>query len=229
LFFGVPHQGSHLAKWGSALRKLIPQSIRSSNKKVIDVLKTDSQVCQNLDEEFQQEAKHRELKHIRLFSFYETRKLPGFTNLVVPEKSAVLKADFKCAIEGDHKSMTRFTGPTDPEYGKVRGQLISWLQPENTPVAEAPKKRKQNRSKMNVQGATISGTFHAPVNAQSNVAARDFYTTQGERNTQNIYQSGSAANQHSSDEYGEPSSGSDTDEEDSDNNDGEETHIGNRW
>lgn len=228
LFFGVPHQGSHLAKWGSALRKLIPQSIRSSNKKVIDVLKTDSQVCQNLDEDFQKEAKHGKLKSIKLFSFYETRKLPGFSNLVVPEKSAVLKADFKCAIEGDHKSMTRFTGPNDPEYCKVKGQLIYWLLPENAAVAEAPKKKKKSSSKISVQGATITGQFHGPVNAQSNFSARDFYVTQGDRSTQKIYQSEGRADQHSSDEYGEPSSGSDTGEEDEDDDDEEQMFVENQ-
>jgi protein SERAC1 len=218
LFFGVPHQGSHLAKWGSALRKMIPQSIRSSNKKVIDALKSDSEVCQNLESDFQKEAKHGKLKKIRLFSFYETRKLPGFSNLVVPEKSAVLKADFKCAIEGDHKSMTRFTGPNDPEYCKVKGQLIYWLLPENSSALdEVPKKKKKKRSGISVQGATITGTFNGPVNAASNFATRDFYVTQGPNSTQQIIQSGGRADQDSSDEYGEPSSsGSETEEEDED-------------
>lgn len=218
MFFGVPHQGSHLAKWGSSLRKLIPEWFRSTNKKVLDALKTNSEICQNLDWDFQTAAKHGNLKKIRLFSFYETQKLPPLTNLVVPEKSAVLKADFKCPIEGDHKSMTRFTGPTDPEYCKVKGQLKSWLeQLENTAVAEASKKKKKSRPKMTVQGATISGTFNAPVNAQSYLAARDFNATIGPNSTQNIYQSGGPANHGSSDEYGEPSSsGSGSDEEDED-------------
>lgn len=222
LFFGVPHQGSHLAKWGSALRKLIPESIRSTNKKVIDALKTDSQVCQNLDEDFQHAAKRGKLKNLKLFSFYETRKLPGFRNLVVPENSAALKGDPKCAIEGDHKSMTRFTGPNDPEYCKVKGQLSSWLASENKPVVEAPKKKKKNRSRMNVQGATISGDFHAPVFAQSMFAARDFNAALGPNSSQNIHYGGRNSNQDDSDEYGEPSSSaSDTDEEEEDTDKGE--------
>jgi hypothetical protein len=227
LFFGVPHQGSHLAKWGSALRKLIPERFRSTNKKVIDALKSDSEVCQNLDGDFQKEAKHGKLKKIRLFSFFETQKLPGFSNLVVPEKSAVLKADFKCAIEGDHKSMTRFTGPNDPEYCKVKGQLTYWLLPENAPVAEVPtKKKKKSHSRISVQGATITGTFNGPVNAASNFATRDFYVTQGSNSNQHIYQSGGRANQDSSDEYGEPSSsGSGSDEEDEDDDVDEEMYV----
>lgn len=230
LFFGVPHQGSHLAKWGSALRKLIPQSIRSTNKKVIDTLKTESEVCQNLDGDFQKEAKHGKLKKIRLFSFYETQKLPGFSNLVVPEKSAVLRADFKCAIEGDHKSMTRFTGPNDPEYCKVKGQLTYWLLPENAPVAVAPRKKKKSRSNFSVQGATIHGTFNGPVNAASNFAKRDLFVTQAPNSTQNIFQNGGPSTQDSSDEYGEPSSGSDSEEdEDEDEDEDEEIeYVGNR-
>lgn len=58
LFFGVPHQGSHLARWGSSLRKLVPGSIRSINKKALDVLKSNSEVLQQLDSDFQLEAKH---------------------------------------------------------------------------------------------------------------------------------------------------------------------------
>jgi hypothetical protein len=227
LFFGVPHQGSHLAKWGSALRKLIPQSIRSTNKKVIDALKSDSEVCQNLDGDFQKEAKHGKFKNIRLFSFYETQKLPGFSNLVVPEKSAVLRADFKCAIEGDHKSMTRFTGPNDPEYCKVKGQLTYWLLPENTTVTkDVPKKKKKSRSAFNVQGATISGTFNGPVNAATNSAKRDFFVTQGPNSTQHITQTGGAGNQDSEDEYGEPSSsGSETDSDDDDDDVDDEMYV----
>lgn len=58
--------------------------------------------------------------------------MPGISKLVVPEKSAVLKADFKRPIEGTHTSMTRFYGPDDPEYLKVKSQLTSWLPAEGT-------------------------------------------------------------------------------------------------
>lgn len=58
MFMGTSHQGSHLATWGARLRKLVPPSIPSTNKKILDVLKTDSELCWNLEELFQQNAKH---------------------------------------------------------------------------------------------------------------------------------------------------------------------------
>jgi hypothetical protein len=127
LFFGVPHQAFHLVKWGSALTELIPQSIRDTNKKVLDALEKDSNVCRNVDRDFQRETNHGRLKKIMIFSFYETEKLPGFANLVVPRESAVLTAESSCPINGDHMSITRFSGRDDPDYAKVKGQLTHWL------------------------------------------------------------------------------------------------------
>ena len=216
---GVPHLGSHLAKWGSILRKLIPEAIRSTNNKALDALKTNSELCHNLDHQFQREAKHGKLKNIRLFSFYETQKIKGFTNLVVPEKSAILKGDPSLPIEGDHRSMTRFSGPDDSEYGKVKGQLTSWLSTKDTPVNEVVETEEPvlpGNSRIQMQGATFSGNITGTVNAGQQVANRDMYLQQGAYSRQQFYQGGRTANYSSDDVDGEPSTESDSGGEEND-------------
>jgi protein SERAC1 len=168
MFMGVPHLGSHLAKWGSILRKLIPEPFRSTNGKALDALKTDSELCHELDHKFQREAKHGKLRNIKLFSFYETKPIAGMTNPVVPEKSAILKGDPSLPIQGDHRSMTRFSGPDDPEYCKVKGQLLSWLSATDIPVDDAIQNYDQILPKgprIQMQGATFSGNITGTVNA----------------------------------------------------------------
>lgn len=217
MFMGVPHLGSHLAKWGSILRKLIPESIRSTNRKALDALKTNSELCHNLDHQFQREAKHGKLKNIGLFSFYETQKIRGFTNLVVPEKSAILKGDPSLPIEGDHKSMTRFSGPGDPEYCKVKGQLMSWLSRQDAPVNEVVEKKDQGspgRSRIDVKGATFSGNIKGTVNAGTQVANRDMYLQQGAYSRQQFYQGGGTSTYSSDEVDGEPSTESDSEDGD---------------
>jgi hypothetical protein len=216
MFMGVPHLGSHLAKWGSILRKLIPESIRSTNRKALDALKTNSELCHELDLKFQREAKHGKLKNIRLFSFYETKPIAGMTNLVVPEKSAILKGDPSLPIQGDHRSMTRFSGPDDPEYCKVKGQLLSWLSAKDIPVdetvdSEAPVLPKGPRIQM--QGATFSGNITGTVNAGQQVAYRDMFLQQGAYSTQQFDQRGRRGSYSSDSVDGEPSTESDSEDD----------------
>ena len=154
LFMGTPHQGSKIAKWGFVLRKLIPTSFRSTNKQVLEALKQKSEVCRSLEGGFQQEAKHGKLRHVTLVSFYETKVMPNFSNRIVDEESAILPADFKVGLSGDHVSMVRFTGPDDSEYVKVRGQLTAVLSPdmEREEAPEQPEKSKKPRK----SGVSIS-------------------------------------------------------------------------
>jgi hypothetical protein len=213
MFMGTPHEGAPLATWASRLRKLILPQIRSTNKKILDVLKNDSELCQALEESFQQKSKHGEFQNIKLFSFYETQPIPGLGKLVVPEKSAVLKGDFKRPIEGTHTSMTRFYGPDDPEYLKVKSQLIFWLSPQETSQDKRVKgrKKKRNDSGINMVGATFSGTIRGTVNANSNSSRRNMYLLQGDKNQQQFF---GADNSKSSTEDSSEDDDTDSDSED---------------
>lgn len=57
LFMGTPHEGAHLAKWGSTLRSLIPDRFRKVNGNILNVLRTDSILCKRLEESFQKRRK----------------------------------------------------------------------------------------------------------------------------------------------------------------------------
>lgn len=220
MFMGTPHQGSPLVTWASRLRKFILPQIRSTNKKILDVLKTDSELCQNLEESFQQQAKHGEFKKIKLFSFYETQLMPGLDKLVVPEKSAVLKADFKRPIEGTHTSMTRFYGPDDPEYLKVKSQMTSWLSPEENPQGRlAKKKKKRKDSGVNMVGATFTGMIRGTVNANANASRRNMYILQGNNNQQKFVDADKSSTEESSEEED-----TDSDSEDEDESGYEQSH-----
>jgi hypothetical protein len=188
LFMGTPHQGSHLAKLGSILGKLIPANLRTVNQRAIDVLKADSEVCKSLESAFQEHAKHGKFRNIRLFSFYETIAMNGFAEMIVPEWSAVLSGDFKSPIHGTHTSMTRFEGPSDDGYRKVRGQLLSWLQskPPGQLTEKKPAKRK-GKSKENFGSIILNGpTFSGPITgstiiATQNIASGNMYYYSGDR------------------------------------------------
>jgi hypothetical protein len=123
-FMGAPHEGSRMAKLPSLLRNLIPKRSRDTNKEVLSALKPDSEVCKALGADFHQQVKQGErLNHVRLFSFYETVKMPGFKDFIVPEESSSLAADFKLPIAGTHTSIVQFPDDKDSEYAKVKGQL----------------------------------------------------------------------------------------------------------
>jgi hypothetical protein len=46
---------------------------------------------------------------------------------IVEQFSAVLSAYDNLPLDADHRSMTKFTGRTDPGYRKVHGLLRRWL------------------------------------------------------------------------------------------------------
>jgi hypothetical protein len=186
MFMGTPHQGSHLAKWGSALGRLIPDNIRTVNRKAIEVLKKDSEVCWNLENAFQEQAKNGKFRHVKLFSFYETIALNGLGGMIVPEMSAVLRGDFKCPIHGTHKSMVRFEGRDDDGYCKVKGQLVAWVSPKgDAPGKEAPTRKtrkKRNSHSITQYGATFNGNVSSStIGASQYGAGRNIYYHSGDQ------------------------------------------------
>jgi hypothetical protein len=135
LFMGTPHRGSQLATWGYQMRKLTPPRIRAETRSGFKELKKDSNVCTVVENQFRTEAQHGKLKHIKQFSFYETIVMPGFAKLIVPKSSAVLPAEPSSPIHGTHISMVQFEGKLDPEYARVKNQLISWKLPVGRKVS----------------------------------------------------------------------------------------------
>jgi hypothetical protein len=148
LFMGTPHLGSHLTKWATLLRRIIPPQIRKVNTDILEPLTKDSNLCAALEAQFQKMAKTGHFKNILLFSFYETKAMAGLTKLVVPRESGVLAADPCAPISSTHVGMVRFEGPNDSEYIKVKGQLKAWLEgSKDIPEAEKPNEEPKQEGK----------------------------------------------------------------------------------
>jgi hypothetical protein len=145
--------------------------------------------------------------------------MPGISKLVVPEKSVVLKADFKCPIEGTHTSMTRFYGPDDPEYLKVKSQLTSWLSAEaaSRDARSKGKGRDERKEKKNRQNSGVSmvgpsfNSVKGDVYAPQQSAKHSMYIVQGKKNQQKFYGGDKSS---SSEESPEEDTDSDSEDED---------------
>ncbi|KAF4637162.1 hypothetical protein G7Y89_g907 [Cudoniella acicularis] len=210
MFMGTPHQGSHLARWGSALGKLVPDNIRTVNQRALSVLKRDSEVCRNLENAFQEQAKNGRFRHVRLFSFYETIALGGLGGMIVEEASAVLKGDGKCPIHGTHMSMVRFAGREDDGYCKIKGQLLAWLEllqvklevagnmgnliePETR--EERARENKEGQRGVTMQGASFGGFISGgTINANQTAAGGNVYYYSRDRSSYEEETTGSEDN-----------------------------------
>jgi hypothetical protein len=229
LFMGTPHEGSRMARLPSLLRDLIPRRIRDTNKTVLNALKPDSEVCKALGDQFNQQVKHgKTLNHVRLFSFYETVKMRGFKDFIVPEESSSLAADFKLPIAGTHTSMVQFPDDKDSEYAKVKGQLNAWLL-EDKPDAAVPlpvppaaavaaakanptadkaksKQKKSNRSKGGMGNVTFgSHTLSNIYNPQTGAIDLKQTAIAGSQYNQHIASGGTGSQNAANEEYGQPS------------------------
>jgi hypothetical protein len=209
-FMGTPHEGSHLAKWGDLFRQLIPQRVRDTNSKILNVLKPNSEVCVAVENAFNSEAKHGKFKDIKLCSFYETKTMPAFTEFIVPKLSAVLPADPMQPISGTHVSMVQFRDGKDSEYAKVKGQLESWLKGEKTQAATS----RTPGAKAIFSGSTVhsmsGGLFRADQNyVEGNqfnqTVASGGHGVQAESYYNNMYGGQSPKREDGEDEFGGPS------------------------
>jgi hypothetical protein len=73
-FFGTPHRGSGVAKWGNIFANIIATTSQgtSTNTKLTKDLKEKSEVLSNISMSFIERG-----TNLNIFSFYETQKFPG--------------------------------------------------------------------------------------------------------------------------------------------------------
>jgi predicted alpha/beta hydrolase family esterase len=173
-FMGTPHRGSHLAKWGSLLKTLSLQRLRTTNDRILAAQTEDSDVAKDLEDQFQLAVKRDGgLEHVELHCFYETIVMNGHKKEVVPRKSATLPGVAKTPISGTHTTMVRFESESDSEYLKVKGELEAWVNPIEHEDEEEDDDR--HSGGMRVTGPSI-GTVSGgnPTQNQYN-AQRDMY------------------------------------------------------
>ena len=78
IFLGTPHRGSAYAGWGEIASNLAQLALQHSNKNIIKTLKVNSEVLDNIHEEFKTIA---DQSRIRIHSFQEALGISGMKGL----------------------------------------------------------------------------------------------------------------------------------------------------
>jgi hypothetical protein len=184
-----PHEGSALAKYAGLVAKCLPSSIWSTNTAILkDLEKDNERIYRQLEQPFHRAAKSGQLQHVQLYSFYETKQVHPLTSLIVSRKSGSIAADYDCSIEADHITMTKYSGPQDPRYMKVKGRLNAMLEEDDRRTrAKAEEERRNNASsaRPNIQGSTFHGVINTKTfDARVQSAGRNIntYNYMGSRN-----------------------------------------------
>ena len=74
VFLGTPHRGSSSADWAQMASNLAAVALQDSNKTITRALKVDSEVLENIHEQFIRIAT---IQGIRVYSFQEARGMLG--------------------------------------------------------------------------------------------------------------------------------------------------------
>jgi len=78
VFLGTPHRGSAYAGWGEIASNLARLALQDSHKKIIETLEVNSEVLDNIHEEFKSVVHE---SGTRIHSFQEARGLSGMKGL----------------------------------------------------------------------------------------------------------------------------------------------------
>ncbi|RAH53713.1 hypothetical protein BO85DRAFT_491837 [Aspergillus piperis CBS 112811] len=126
IFMGTPHQGSWMAKWAT-----IPATalglVKSTNKLLLDILQTDNQFLQSIQNDFL--SMIRELqgngRSLRVTCFFEELSLSGYGQ-VVSRNSATFDGFKAISIHADHCNMVRFSSAKNTGFTRLAGELKRW-------------------------------------------------------------------------------------------------------
>ncbi|KAI9687024.1 MAG: hypothetical protein M1822_002434 [Bathelium mastoideum] len=130
LFLGTPHNGSSTASLASIGRRLVdavvPSKVFDSEGQLLDALKEDSEVLQNITDMFAPL-----MKRFRIYFFWEQEKTDfGATRgYVVDKESAapILDDTERAGLSYDHRGMCRFESRNSPGYRLVVAALLRYV------------------------------------------------------------------------------------------------------
>lgn len=117
MFMGVPHRGSDTAFWAKALAQLANIPLLGGLRTgLLNDLTPKSILLGNICDQFVERG-----KDLQIFSFYERKKIPGLSDLVVEKSSALLQLpnEIPLAVEADHRTMVKFLTPKSEAYAMV--------------------------------------------------------------------------------------------------------------
>ncbi|KAH7153371.1 hypothetical protein EDB81DRAFT_687534 [Dactylonectria macrodidyma] len=131
VFLGTPHRGSPYVEWAGIAMNLARLALRDANKKVVETLAVDSEVLENIHEEFCTIVYE---SGIKIHSFQEARPPSGVKGLqgkVVDDHSSRLglprAIETVESIDADHGQMTKFARKEDPGYRAIFGVVKQFI------------------------------------------------------------------------------------------------------
>ncbi|KAH7133076.1 hypothetical protein B0J13DRAFT_93028 [Dactylonectria estremocensis] len=131
IFLGTPHRGSPHVEWAGIAMNLARLALHDTNKKVVETLAVDSEVLENIHEEFCTIVYE---SGIKIHSFQEARRpsgVKGLSGKVVDDHSSKLglpKAiETVESIDADHGQMTKFVRKEDPGYRAICGVVKHFI------------------------------------------------------------------------------------------------------
>ncbi|KAK1990558.1 hypothetical protein LX36DRAFT_592390, partial [Colletotrichum falcatum] len=131
IFLGTPHRGSSFSGWGQIASNLARLALQDSNKNLIETLEVNSEVLDNIHEEFKTVI---HLHNIKVHSFQEARGISGMkvddfsSKLDLPQSLETVES-----IDANHMEMARCTSKTDERYRAVVGVLKQSMRTNRAP------------------------------------------------------------------------------------------------
>ncbi|KAI2618459.1 hypothetical protein GGR54DRAFT_156526 [Hypoxylon sp. NC1633] len=127
IFMGTPHQGSWMAHWATVPTNALG-FVKSTNKTLLDALKTDNQILQSTQSRFLSMVRglREGGKHFQVTCFFEELQLPVFGRVVVTRESATFESYMPLSIHADHSNMVKFNSADDNGFKRLLGELMRW-------------------------------------------------------------------------------------------------------
>ncbi|KAL6160786.1 hypothetical protein ACJQWK_02202 [Exserohilum turcicum] len=122
VFFGTPHRGSAVADVGKMIGRVVNMCMRASlitgisgsiRDDLLTILESNSQALNDLAV-----SSRNRLRNLEIVTFYETEMMPGLSELIVHQSSAIMEIPCEEVIPlyANHRTMCRFGGATDGGY-----------------------------------------------------------------------------------------------------------------
>ncbi|KAH7091508.1 hypothetical protein FB567DRAFT_490488 [Paraphoma chrysanthemicola] len=121
IFFGTPHRGSKGADIGKIVGRVVNVCLRASTAGVagsvrddlLATLKSNSKALSDLAI-----SSRNRLRNLEIVTFHETETMPGLSELVVDQHSAIMEVPGEDIIPlfANHRTMCRFEGANDNGY-----------------------------------------------------------------------------------------------------------------
>ncbi|KAL8653122.1 MAG: hypothetical protein Q9226_003975, partial [Calogaya cf. arnoldii] len=122
VFMGTPHRGSDKTGYADLISKIASAALRQPNRKLVEVLKQDSDVL-----EAQRGSFSAISKDMPIACIYETVPVKGI-GIQVPEYSACMDGFYveREQIEANHMEMCKFNDPDDIGYRRTVGFILDF-------------------------------------------------------------------------------------------------------